>query len=239
MTNRNLIGNPVSGVRTARQGALLERNGRVRAIDEVTGREACRAPSGLSLILTAPPEGSDGFEVMRIGKHVQQDQRIKLESSAFQFSGIAWGAGVGVEPTDDGACLVADAAETSDPRSARKLLMKALAADLRCIDAHAHLGNMAFRYRPEDAITRYDIAIRIAELSLSPNFSELLPWGFIFNRPFLRALHGYGLCLWRLDQAEDACAVFERILSLNPADNQGVRFCWNDIRNGHQWRSEK
>ena len=158
---------------------------------------------------------------------------------AFEFSGIAWGAGVGVEPTDNETCLVADAAEMRDPTSARKLLMKALAADLRCIDAHAHLGNMAFHHRPEDAITHYDIAIRIAELSLTPDFQELLPWGFIYNRPFLRALHGYGLCLWRLDQAENALAVFERILSLNPADHQGVRFCWNDIRNGHPWRSEE
>ena len=158
---------------------------------------------------------------------------------AFEFSGIAWGEGVGVEPSDSGRCLVSDAAEMRDPTSARKLLMRALAADLRCIDAHAHLGNLAFHHRPEDAMPHYDIAIRIAELSLTPDFKELLPWGFIDNRPFLRALHGYGLCLWRLGQPENALAVFERILSLNPADNQGVRFCWNDIRNGHPWRSEK
>ena len=157
----------------------------------------------------------------------------------FELSGIAWGAGVGVRPTDNETCLVADAAEMRDPTSARKPLMKALAADLRCIDAHAHLGNMAFHHRPEDVITHYDIAIRIAELSLPPDFQELLPWGFIYNRPFLRAFHGYGLCLWRLGQAENARGVFERILSLNPADHQGVRFCWNDIRNGHPWRSEE
>ena len=100
------------------------------------------------------------------------------------------------------------------------------------------ISQPGFRHRPEDAITHYDIAIRIAELSLPPDFTELLPWGFIYNRPFLRAFHGYGLCLWRLDQAENARAVFERILSLNPADHQGVRFCWNDIRNGHPWRSD-
>ncbi|MCA9185913.1 MAG: hypothetical protein KDA99_09850, partial [Planctomycetales bacterium] len=114
---------------------------------------------------------------------------------AFAFSGIAWGVGVGVDSADGEACLVADAAEMQDSGAARKLLMKALAADLRCVDAHAHLGNLAFHYRPEYAITHYDIAIRIAELSLPPDFKELLPWGFIFNRPFLRALHGYGLCL--------------------------------------------
>jgi hypothetical protein len=29
--------------------------------------------------------------------------------------------------------------------------------------------------------------------------------------------------------------VFERILSLNPNDNQGVRFCWEDVRKGRTW----
>jgi hypothetical protein len=28
---------------------------------------------------------------------------------------------------------------------------------------------------------------------------------------------------------------FERILSLNPNDNQGVRFCWDDVRNRRSW----
>jgi tetratricopeptide (TPR) repeat protein len=160
---------------------------------------------------------------------------------AFEFSGVAWGAAVGVEAEDHEACLVADAAEIAsyDPHAARKLLMQALLADLRCIDAHAHLGNLAFDRRPEDAITHYDIAIRIGELSLGAHFNDLLPWGHIFNRPFLRALHGYGLCLWRLDRAEKALAVFERLLSLNPADNQGIRFCWDDIRNGRPWQPDE
>jgi hypothetical protein len=29
--------------------------------------------------------------------------------------------------------------------------------------------------------------------------------------------------------------VFERILSLNPNDNQGARFCWDLLRNGGTW----
>jgi len=28
---------------------------------------------------------------------------------------------------------------------------------------------------------------------------------------------------------------FERVLALNPNDNQGVRFCWEDVRNGRSW----
>lgn len=158
----------------------------------------------------------------------------------FEFDSIAWGAGVGVDPDDHGACLVADAAEISayDPAGARDLLMRALLADLRCIDAHAHLGNLDFDYDPKRALTHYEIAVAIGELSLDPKFSGMLPWGCLYNRPFLRALHALGLCLWRLDQPQAARNVFERVLALNPNDNQGVRFCWEDIRHGRPWSPE-
>jgi tetratricopeptide (TPR) repeat protein len=117
--------------------------------------------------------------------------------------------------------------------------MAALLADLRCIDAHVHLGNQMFDQMPEDAIRHYEIALGIGELSLKPDFKDTLPWGYLFNRPFLRALHGYGLCLWRLGQDEKALQVFERMLALNPRDNQGVRLCWSDIRNGRSWEPDR
>ena len=101
------------------------------------------------------------------------------------------------------------------------------------------LGNLDFEKHPKVALTHYEIAIAIGDLSLGPNFNGILPWGHLFNRPFLRALHGYGLCLWRLGHPERARAVFERGFGLNPADNQGLRFCWDDIRNGQPWPGEQ
>jgi hypothetical protein len=65
--------------------------------------------------------------------------------------------------------------------------------------------------------------------------SEAYVWGQIDNRPFLRCLHGYGLCQWRLGDFGGAQQMFERIVSLNPDDNQGVRFCWHDVRSGMTW----
>ena len=153
------------------------------------------------------------------------------------FDGIAWGVGVGLDPDDQRGSLVCEASEYVDPQVKRKLLMDALFADLRCIDAHVHLANMEFDHSPEQAMVGYEIAIAIGELSLPEGFTDMLSW-HIYNRPFLRALSGYGLCLWRLGKLDEAQSVFERMLSLNPNDNQGARFCWNDIRRGLPWRPD-
>ena len=142
----------------------------------------------------------------------------------------SWG-GPDESPVTDAAEL----AEQGDPLAARAILMDLLGSDLRCLDAHAHLGNLAFDRYPERALVHYEIGTRIGELSLPAGFDGLLLWGHLFNRPFLRCLHGYGLCLWRLGRTAEAIQVFERILSLNPNDNQGVRFCWEDARAGTTW----
>jgi hypothetical protein len=117
-----------------------------------------------------------------------------------------------------------------DIEGATKILMDLCQADLRCLDAHSHLGNIAFDLWPELAIRHYEAGFRIGELSLGPSFDGLLPWGWIDNRPFLRCMNGFGLCLWRLERFEEAENIFKRMLWLNPSDNQGVRFLIHDVR---------
>jgi hypothetical protein len=155
--------------------------------------------------------------------------------ASFEFDGIAWGRLPGLTDQENWTCDAAELVGAGDPAGARELLMKTLGVDLRCIDAHAHLGNLVFDRWPERAMVHYEIGIRIGELSLPAGFDGLLVWGHLFNRPFLRCLHGYGLCLWRLGRLAEAQRVFERVLSLNPNDNQGVRFCWYDVRQGRSW----
>ena len=154
----------------------------------------------------------------------------------FEMDPIAWGAFPGSNAEDNPTCDAAELAEAGDLEGARRLLMEVLCADLRCVDAHGHLGSLEFERWPERAIVHYEIGIRIGELSLPPGFDGVLVWGRIYNRPFLRCLHGYGLCLWRLGKLDEAQTVFERILSLNPNDNQGVRACLYDVRHGRSWR---
>jgi hypothetical protein len=119
--------------------------------------------------------------------------------------------------------------------AAMTLLYKLLEADVRCLDAHAHLGNGAFDYHPEEALRHYRAGVAIGELSLGAEFRGVLPWGFIDNRPWLRCLHGLALCLWRLGHPREAGEVFTRMLWLNPSDNQGARFNLDRIEQGLAW----
>ena len=60
-------------------------------------------------------------------------------------------------------------------------------------------------------------------------------WGDLDSRPFMRALHGQGLCLWRLGETAKARGIFAWMLALNPNDNQGVRFLLHDLDEGLSW----
>ena len=120
-----------------------------------------------------------------------------------------------------------------------KILMELCRADLRCLDAHSHLGHFDFDRHPEDAIRHYEVGLRIGELSLGDDFTGLLPWGLIDNRPFLRCMHGYGLCLWRRELFDEAERIFQQMLWLNPSDNQGVRFLIHDVKCHTFWKDRE
>jgi tetratricopeptide (TPR) repeat protein len=134
-------------------------------------------------------------------------------------------------PTDEAVEL----AEAGDVIGAHDVLMNILVRDLRCLDAHAHLGTLEFDRNPKQALVHYEVGMRIGNSFLPDGFDGVLLWGSLYNRPYLRCLHGYGLCLWRLGRCEEASAVFERMLALNPNDNQGARFCLFDVRAGLSW----
>ena len=71
--------------------------------------------------------------------------------------------------------------------------------------------------------------------ALGSDFADVLPWGLIDNRPYLRCLHGYGLCLWKFKRFDEAAAVFSRMLWMNPSDNQGARFNLFEVRARTAW----
>jgi tetratricopeptide (TPR) repeat protein len=141
------------------------------------------------------------------------------------------------DPDSDPITESNDLKDAGDARTAYKILMELCEADIRCLDAHAHLGNFVFD-RPAEAIRHYEAGVRIGEQSLSQGFEGLLPWGHIDNRPFLRCMHGYGLCCWRLGRFEEAERVFDRMLWLNPSDNQGVRGLITPVQQRLNWKDD-
>ena len=128
-----------------------------------------------------------------------------------------------------------DLKQAGDTAGAQDILAHLIEADLRCLDAHAHLGNLHFQTSPDWAINHYEVGFRIGELSLGADFDGVLAWGLIDNRPFLRCMQGYGLCLWRLKRWEETERVFERLLWMNPSDHQGIRFLLPDVRARLVW----
>ena len=48
--------------------------------------------------------------------------------------------------------------EMGDRAGAEEILNKLLEADLRCLDAHAHLGNQLFRTSPDWALRHYEVS---------------------------------------------------------------------------------
>ncbi len=131
-----------------------------------------------------------------------------------------------------------DLAEVGDFAGANKILMGVCETDLRCLDAHAHLGNLLFDKLPAQALRHYEVGYRIGEWSLGESFDGVLQWGWLDNRPFLRCMYGYGLCLWRLERFAEAGQIFQKLLWLNPSDNQGARFVIDEVRAKKSWKPE-
>lgn len=139
------------------------------------------------------------------------------------------------DPDADPIGQAVDRFDAGDRAGAYKILMNLCRADLRCLDAHAHLGNLVFDGRPEEAIRHYEVGFRIGELSLGKRFDGVLAWGWIDNRPFLRCMHGFALCLWRLGRLKETVKILDRMLWLNPSDNQGARLILDEVKAGMSW----
>ena len=140
------------------------------------------------------------------------------------------------EPWSDPVLRAAELHDGGELEEARDALMLLLHQDLRCLDAHAHLGNWSFsEYSLETALAHYEVGVRIGEQSIGAAFDGVLPWGHLDNRPFLRCLNGYALALWRKQRFEEALAAFEWLLRLDPLDNQNARVNWLAVHDGGRW----
>jgi hypothetical protein len=127
---------------------------------------------------------------------------------------------------DTGSNLLVEAQERLDAgeyAEADELLTKALALDLRCLEAHAMLGTRNLSHWPALALEHFELGVAIGSLAVRDEFDGILPWRLPDNRPFLRCLHGMARTLVRLGRGDTAAAVFRRLLRLDPADPLSAR----------------
>ncbi|MCB1058340.1 MAG: hypothetical protein KDD11_22800 [Acidobacteria bacterium] len=174
--------------------------------------------------------GDDAFyeEIQGAGARPQYEMEQVLPEDVVQ---LRW--------EEDPILEAVELANSGAIEEAEALLGSLLIADLRCLDAHAHLGHFELRQGWPGAVERaarhYRAGCEIAGLGTARGFDGLLPWGLLDNRPYLRCLHGLGLCLWRCSDTDGAKQIFRRMLWLNPYDNQGARFLLDAIEKGLSW----
>lgn len=111
-----------------------------------------------------------------------------------------------------------------DQSGACRLYRQALKRDPHHADAHNHLGiDLYERQRWSEAERHFRAAVE-GGLRFVVRDRKRIAWGQVENRPYLRGLGNLALVLSRQGRWAEAVELWERILRLNPNDNQGVRF---------------
>lgn len=119
-----------------------------------------------------------------------------------------------------------DAWDTPDRRKRISLAKKALAISPLCADAYVLLALSEAR-TSDDAIALYRKGVEAGEKALGKRaFRDDVGdfWGILETRPYMRARHGLATALWETGSHDEAVAHYEALLTLNPNDNQGVRY---------------
>lgn len=128
----------------------------------------------------------------------------------------------------------------SNPQKGMKLAKKALEVDPENVRAWNYLAQN--EPDADKALAMFEKAALIAENQLGKAFFRRNKgqfWDIVETRPYLTARLGMAECLTARGNIREAIAVYEHMLTLNPNDNQGVRFGLSDLylmsRNSKQY----
>ncbi len=193
------------------------------------GEQALRRPR------FGPPADMRALErgTARVGQFLREREFASLEEAnaalqeamaSGQFDGNAIVDRETLSPLERAQELVYDAFEATG-RLRTKLARRALAVSPDCADAWTLLAEASCR--PEHARDCYQQAVEAGERALGPQaFQDLQGafWGHPETRPYMRARLGLAQTLDALGDVDGALSHFRALLTLNPADNQGVRY---------------
>lgn len=106
------------------------------------------------------------------------------------------------------------------------LAHEALTLSKDCADAYVLLAEEEADTM-EHSLALYQQGVKAGERALGEEFfqeNEGHFWGLLETRPYMRARAGLARTLWELGRREEAASHFRDMLSLNPGDNQGIRY---------------
>ncbi len=200
---------------------------RQRTASDLAGAAAAAMHEHLARMTTARPEDAaaieDNDEVLRA---IRAELDRLLGPEAPERRGETMYAGFEDRRTE-AERLFDDGMEdwwAGDRRAACRLLRRVLKADPRHVDARVHLAiDAESRSRLKEGERLLDEAIELGRRDLHYE-GDLVEWGWLENRPWLRALGNRALLHGRRGQWEESLRIHREMLRLNPGDNQGARW---------------
>jgi tetratricopeptide (TPR) repeat protein len=138
----------------------------------------------------------------------------------------AIGGRTGDDATARAQDIMYEAWEETNPRRRVALAHKALDISPLCADAYVLLAEDAAG-SVEQASDYFAEGVKAGELAIGPEgFKKYAGhfWGFLETRPYMRARAGLAHALLKLGDADGAIGHFREMLTLNPNDNQGIRY---------------
>lgn len=120
--------------------------------------------------------------------------------------------------------IVGQAFNEPDERIKLQLARKALETCPECADAIVLLAEHA--RRKKEALRLYQQAVAAGEKIIGDKFKAAAGhfWGILETRPYMRARLGLAHAHWNVGEREEAIPHLREMLTLNPDDNQGVRY---------------
>jgi tetratricopeptide (TPR) repeat protein len=164
-------------------------------------------------------------KLMASGDLITQDDLDALLASLHGPSATDGLSDAEADARDEAQELAFDAMEAETEAQARKLAKRALAKDPDCVDALVVMAGIESE-SPRKMIEALQKAVAAGEQSLGAKFFKENTghfWGLIETRPYMRALEQLAALLRAEGLNLDAIKHYEKILELNPNDNQGVR----------------
>lgn len=117
-------------------------------------------------------------------------------------------------------------------RKAEKLLMKALELDRNSVLTQIGLINVYWALEDKEKAERHIKKAYKETQGLFLSWPKRMEWGVLENRPYMRAIQYRADVYADMGQKKKAIELYRLLLTMNPNDNQGVRYALSGVYAG-------